>query len=188
MQTNINYILANKYLSLTLLIQIMRKDQIPNACNPAFCKFFNWLIRDVLLTKFWCVCKCNYGWNIQFKHAPIFLFWDSTHSAIKDSDQEVLYIESQITEAMFFYRHTYQMKSRQCEQNVGCFRKVAINLCPFIWWTLRRITLWRLKGSSFSWNSLSCRSFLPLLRALRASPLDSPWKLGCRTKILNHVN
>lgn len=26
--------------------------------------------------------------------------------------------------------HTYHMNSRQCEQNVGCLRKVAMNLCP----------------------------------------------------------
>lgn len=27
--------------------------------------------------------------------------------------------------------HTYQMNSLQCEQKVGCRRKVAMNLCPF---------------------------------------------------------
>ena len=35
------------------------------------------------------------------------------------------------------FTETYQMKSPQCEQNVGCLRKVAMNLCELIWWTLR---------------------------------------------------
>lgn len=32
---------------------------------------------------------------------------------------------------------THQINSRQCEQNVGWRRKVAINLCPLTWWTRR---------------------------------------------------
>lgn len=33
---------------------------------------------------------------------------------------------------------SYQMKSLQWEQYVGCLRYVAMNLWPFTWWTLRR--------------------------------------------------
>jgi hypothetical protein len=31
------------------------------------------------------------------------------------------------------YECTYQMNSLQCEQNVGCLRNVAMNLCPLTW-------------------------------------------------------
>ena len=31
------------------------------------------------------------------------------------------------------------MKSLQTEQNVNCLKNVAMNLCPFTWWTLRLI-------------------------------------------------
>ena len=35
------------------------------------------------------------------------------------------------------FSSSHQMKSPQCEQKVGCLRKVAMNLCELIWWTLR---------------------------------------------------
>ena len=36
---------------------------------------------------------------------------------------------------VFLFPH--QMKSPQWEQNVGCLRNVAMNLCELTWWTLR---------------------------------------------------
>lgn len=53
---------------------------------------------------------------------------------------------------------TYQIKSRQCEQKVGCRRKVAMNLWPLTWCTLRRIApRLRLKP----WRSLNSRGLAP---------------------------
>ena len=34
---------------------------------------------------------------------------------------------------------SHQMKSPQCEQKVGCLRKVAMNLCELTWCTFRFI-------------------------------------------------
>lgn len=51
---------------------------------------------------------------------------------------------------------TNQMNSRQMEQNVGCLKNVAINLCPLTWWTRRFRAPRRLCiGPSFSLNILS---------------------------------
>jgi len=52
---------------------------------------------------------------------------------------------------------TDQMNSRQMEQNVGCLKNVAMNLCPLTWWTRRFRAPRRLCiGPSFS---LNIRSF-----------------------------
>lgn len=48
---------------------------------------------------------------------------------------------------------TYQMNSRQCEQNVGCLKNVAMNLCPLTWWTRLRIAPRRLLKPARSLNS-----------------------------------
>lgn len=50
---------------------------------------------------------------------------------------------------------SYHIKSRHNEQNVGWRSMVAINLCPFTWWTRRRIApRRRLSRPSFSLNTL----------------------------------
>lgn len=46
------------------------------------------------------------------------------------------------------------MNSRQCEQNVGWRRKVAINLCPLTWWTRLRMAPRRRLRPARSLNSL----------------------------------
>lgn len=50
----------------------------------------------------------------------------------------------------------YQIKSRQWEQNVGCRKKVAMNLCPLTWWTRRRMAPRRRFNP---WRSLNSRGF-----------------------------
>jgi len=51
------------------------------------------------------------------------------------------------------------MKSLQCEQNVGCFKLVAINLCSFTIWTLRLTAPRRLLSSP--WRSVNSRAAKP---------------------------
>ena len=53
-----------------------------------------------------------------------------------------------------------QMKSLQCEQKVGCRKKVAMNLCELTWWTRRFIAPRR------------CFSAKPPSRSLN-------WRIGC---------
>jgi len=54
---------------------------------------------------------------------------------------------------------THQINSRQMEQNVGCLKYVAMNLCPLTWWTRRFRAPRRLCiGPSFSLNIRSLGS------------------------------
>ena len=50
----------------------------------------------------------------------------------------------------------YQIKSLQWEQNVGCRKNVAMNLCPLTWWTRRRMAPRR---RFKPWRSLNSRGF-----------------------------
>lgn len=70
------------------------------------------------------------------------------------------------------YRNTHQINSLQCEQKVGCRRNVAMNLCPFTWWTRRRIAPRRFLSNPCSLNALGSST-------TTTGSIISEWKCHC---------
>lgn len=116
----------------------------------------------------------------------------SMHSALKNSIK--CFMRKTLSNEkrhVYAYKYTYHIKSWQCEQNVGCLRKVAINLCPFTWWILRRIAPLRRLKPCLSMNSRrgSLLEFilpikLLLLQVLSASPMP---QVDCESEIFKNI-